>query len=276
MKHIENNFKGLDGKTIYYQAWLPEEPKAIVQIFHGFGEHSGRYGNVVNKLVPEGYAIYANDHRGHGKSEGRRNHVKSFEIYADEAYILTKIIRETYPNLPLFVLGHSMGSLVGHIFALKYQNELAGLILSGSGTTNYDPPKFIKIFALVMAKIIPTFTAATFFDPNEISYDKKTVEDYMNDPLVHYKKATAALGACFMTHYKKVKPRMKEIQIPVLMQSGAADNLMLEKEEVFNDLGSKDKVLKVYDGCKHEVYNEAKEDRESALNDLLIWLNNHI
>ncbi|MFX1451268.1 MAG: alpha/beta fold hydrolase, partial [Promethearchaeota archaeon] len=116
MKHFENEYEGIAGLKIYYQCWLPDKPKAIVHIVHGFAEHSGRYLNVVNELIPLNYAVYANDHRGHGRSEGVRNHVDSFDQYVEDEKLLYDIIKKQHPNLPVFMLGHSMGSIIALYF----------------------------------------------------------------------------------------------------------------------------------------------------------------
>jgi len=134
MNHLEGKFKGVEGLKIYYQGWTPETPKAVIQLVHGGFEHSGRYQFVVNALIPEGYAIYADDHRGHGKSEGIRNYVDSFDQYIEDERILYDIIKEKHPNLPIFMLGHSLGSFIAIYFTKKYENLLHGLILSGTGT----------------------------------------------------------------------------------------------------------------------------------------------
>ncbi len=278
MKHIENYYDGYDGLKIYYQAWLPDnEPKAIVQVFHGFGEHSGRYGNVVNRIVDKGYAVYINDHRGHGKSDGKRNHAKTLDEFVEDERKLTEIIKKNHPNnLPIFILGHSMGSLVGKLYSLKYQEEVKGLILSGTGIANFRVPAIMKYSALILGKLFPKFSAPSLLDPNELSSDQQVVNDYINDPLVHYKTISAALGRCFITYYDKVKDQLPSIKVPILIQSGEKDKLMLGREKLFDELGSEDKTMKIYPGCKHEVYNETKEQKESAINDLLDWLEKHL
>ena len=122
MRKIEDKFEGVKGISIFYQAWIPESPKAVVQIVHGFAEHSGRYMNVVNELLPLNYAIYADDHRGHGRSEGKINYVDSFDDYVEDERILHEYIRDNHPNLPIFMIGHSMGSLIAVCFTKKYEN----------------------------------------------------------------------------------------------------------------------------------------------------------
>ncbi|MHA1292546.1 MAG: alpha/beta fold hydrolase, partial [Promethearchaeota archaeon] len=171
MKNIEGEFKGVKNLKIYYQAWLPENPKAVVQIVHGFAEHSGRYMNVVNELIPLGYAIYADDHRGHGKSEGKRNYVDSLDQFIEDEKKLYEIIKENHPDLPIFMLGHSMGSLIAVYFTKKYESLLNGLILSGTGTrTGGTVSKFLKFMAKVMSKIAPKLSVNPKLDVNMLSH----------------------------------------------------------------------------------------------------------
>ena len=110
MKTQSGNFKAPDGKSIYWKGWTPDNtPKAVVHVIHGYAEHIDRYGNVVGEFLPAGYAVFGTDHRGHGKSEGKRGHVMSFqEFIDDEKQFQREVIRTKFPNLPCFVLGHSM------------------------------------------------------------------------------------------------------------------------------------------------------------------------
>ncbi|MBK5134284.1 alpha/beta fold hydrolase, partial [Candidatus Bathyarchaeota archaeon] len=132
MNHIEDEFEGVDGIKLFYQAWLPENPKAVVQVIHGFAEHSGRYKNVVNQLEPNGFAIYAHDLRGHGKSEGVQNYVDSMDQFVEDEKKFYDLIKKKHSNLKIFLLGHSMGSGIAMYFTKKYENLLTGLILSGT------------------------------------------------------------------------------------------------------------------------------------------------
>ncbi|MCG3226869.1 MAG: alpha/beta hydrolase [Candidatus Heimdallarchaeota archaeon] len=276
MEHKEDYFTGLKNLKIFYKFWIPEEPKAIIQILHGGFEHIGRYKYFIERLTSENFIVYGNDHRGHGKSEGKRSHIMSFDEYVEDCYTLTKMIKEKHPNLPFFIVGHSMGSFIAQRYALKYQQELQGLILSGTGTNIMEIPALLRILARVMAKIYPSFKAASNLDPNEISSDPESVADYTNDPLINYKVASAGMGVAFMDHYKEIKPKIGEIQIPVLMQKGELDTMVLGLDELNSDLKPKDKTVKIYKGCKHEMYTEGKNNRDSALSDLVEWLNSHL
>jgi len=144
MKTQSGNFTAQDGTSIYWKGWTPDKaPKAVVHVIHGYAEHIDRYGNVVGELLPAGYAVFGTDHRGHGKSEGKRGHVKSFqEFIDDEKQFWHNIIQTKFPGIPYFVLGHSMGSLIAMNYVEQNAVGMKGLILSGTGSLpGKDNPK---------------------------------------------------------------------------------------------------------------------------------------
>ncbi len=134
MNHQDGYFKGVKVANIYYQCWLPEsDPKAVLLVVHGLAEHSGRYMNVVDYFTPRGYAVYGIDHIGHGKSDGDRVYVERFDDFVQTLELFTDMIRQWQPGHPIFLVGHSMGGLIGAAYLLDYQDELAGAVLSGPG-----------------------------------------------------------------------------------------------------------------------------------------------
>lgn len=277
MKHIEGEFEGVKRLKIYYQAWLPESPKAIVQLVHGGFEHSGRYQNVVNQLIPESYAIYANDHRGHGRSEGIRNYVDSFDQYIEDEKLFYDLIKKNHPNLPIFMLGHSVGSFIAIYFTEKYEKLLHGLILSGTGT---DPGKetsgFLKLLAKGFSKIAPKMKFNPRIDAKFLSHDPEVVNNYKNDPLVNADKITARLSYEMLRNFKNLKATIENFKINLLVQCGSEDKLMKGSEKLKELFKMDDKTIKIYEGLYHEVYNETEKDRNIVLNDLNDWLNHHI
>jgi acylglycerol lipase len=277
MNHIEDKYEGVDGIKLYYQAWLPENPKAVVQVIHGFAEHSGRYKNVVNELEPKGYIIYAHDLRGHGKSEGVQNYVDSMHQYVEDEKKFYDIIKEKHSNLKIFMLGHSMGSGIAMYFTKKYESLLAGLILSG--TAKYfggEAGKVKKTFAKQMSKTFPKLRASSGVDPQLLSHDPEEVEAYKNDPLVHYKKITARLGWEMIKSFEEATEIVGDFKLPVLIQRGAEDRVMTGTEELKDAFRVSDLTYKVYEGLYHEIYNELEKDRTRVLKDLIDWLDKHL
>ena len=278
MDHIEGEFKGEKDLKIFYQAWIPEKSKAVVQVVHGFAEHSGRYMNVVNQLTPLGYIIYANDHRGHGKSDGKRNYVDYFDQYIEDEKKLYDLIKNKHHNLPIFMLGHSMGSMIALIFTKKYEPLLRGLILSGTGTgAGESISKTLKVIVKVLAKITPKKYINPGLEADKLSHDSEVVQAYENDPLVNADKITIRLGWELMNNFEKFDSITDNLKLPLLVQCGSEDSLIKGSEEVLrNAFNMEDKTILIYEGLYHEVYNEIKEESEKVLNDLSNWLDKHI
>lgn len=280
MKTQSGNFKAQDGTPIYWKGWTPDDAarvKAVVHVIHGYAEHIDRYGNVVGELLPADYAVFGTDHRGHGKSEGKRGHVLSFqEFIDDEKQFQRDVIRAKFPNLPCFVLGHSMGSLIAMNFVEQSAEGIRGLVLSGTGSRpGTDIPKILLAATRILSSLLPSIHVKSPLPPEFISRDPEVVRAYVEDPLV-YNVITPRL-AHEMNRYVVIGAQNAgRIQIPVLIQLGSRDTAFSGQKELFEMVGAKDKTFKPYEGLKHEVYNELLEDRTRVLADLRTWLDKHV
>ncbi len=275
MKHFESEYEGIEGLKIYYQYWFPDKPKAILQIVHGFAEHSGRYMNVVNEVIPLGYAVYANDHRGHGRSEGVRNYVDTFDQYVEDEKKLYDIINGQHPNLPIFMLGHSMGSVIALYFTRKYENFLKGLILSGAGTDLGGGGTALLKVVTKFSEENPKMEIPPNLNAGFLSHDPAVVKAYQADPLVYAEKITARLAFELFNSVKNLETFIKELQISLLVQCGSEDKLIIGSENLDNFFIMEDKTINIYEGLYHEVYNELEQDRKKVLTDLSNWLESH-
>ena len=144
MNHTEGMLHDKNNACIYHQAWLPDgAAKAVLLVVHGLGEHSGRYMNVVNHFVPLGYAVYALDHIGHGKSEGIREYVERFEDYTDTLTLFYNQVQGWQPGKPIFLLGHSMGGLISRYYIDRLMGDegVGQLIMLGSPMAGSDCAK---------------------------------------------------------------------------------------------------------------------------------------
>jgi alpha-beta hydrolase superfamily lysophospholipase len=277
MEHQEGTFKGVRDLDIYYQAWLPEEsPKACLVIVHGLAEHSGRYSNVVNHFLPLGYAVYGLDHPGHGRSQGSRTFVEHFDDFIVTLKKFFDLVDIWQPGLPVFLLGHSMGGLIGAVYFLDHQDELAGAILSGPAVKipSYITPMTVFIGKL-LSWLVPKFGLVQV-DASGVSKDPIVVEAYENDPLVYRGKTTARIGAELLNALNHLSRRAAEIRLPLLILQGSEDSLVdLEGGQYLYDrVSSEDKTLKIYEGLYHEVYNEPEHDQ--VLRDVQVWLEAHL
>jgi alpha-beta hydrolase superfamily lysophospholipase len=257
---------------LFFQAWAPEAPRATVVIAHGYAEHSARYEHVGRALAERGYAAYAYDQQGHGRSAGVRAHVARFGDFVDDLATFVQLVRERQPGGPLFLLGHSLGGLVAALYAIDRQRDLAGLVLSAPFFASADraPAALLAVAPLVSA-IAPTLAMAPF-DSSGISRDPAVVRAYTSDPLVYTGRVRARFGHEFLTAAASVLPRASQLALPLLVMQGDADRIasVAAAEAIFRAAASPDKRIRHYPGLYHEIFNEPERDQVTA--DLLAWL----
>ncbi|MDD5287825.1 MAG: lysophospholipase [Dehalococcoidales bacterium] len=277
MQHTEGKFPGCKNLNLYYQSWVPDGiPIAVLVVVHGLAEHSGRYANLVNYLVPRGYAVCSFDLRGHGKSEGTRGYVERFSCYIDDLKTFCDMVCNEHKSTRVFMVGHSMGSAIAIAYAIKYQNELDGLILSGAtlkagaSISNLD-----KLMAKVLSVFLPKMGVAVL-DASAISRDKAVVDAYVNDPLVYRGKVSARLGAELLRIIEKLPKQIPQISLPILIMHGAIDRLSdpASSKMLYELVQSKDKTLNVYEDFYHEIFNDP--ERQKVFSDMETWLKRHV
>ena len=273
MSHHEGTFTSYDGLTLFQQSWLPDgEPRGVVMIVHGLGEHSGRYAHVAERLTASGYAVHALDHRGHGNSEGKRVYVKSYDEFMADLIQFRALVERQHPGVPLFPLGHSMGGnlVMGHV--LDQQDGLAGMVLSGPALRAGDElsPAKVTIFKAV-ARVAPGLRPEGL-DAEAISRDPAVVAAYQADPLVFTGKISAGLGAALLNAMDGFPARYTELSLPILLMHGTEDRLTnIEGTRELERLATNaDVTAHYYDGLYHEVFNEPEQDE--VLGDLVSWL----
>jgi alpha-beta hydrolase superfamily lysophospholipase len=272
-RHLSGTFDGSDGLAIFFQGWTPEGPaRATLMIAHGLAEHSGRYGNVIDHLIPLGYAVYALDHRGHGRSDGERCHVDRFDQFVADLELFRRTVRSAQPTGPLILIGHSMGGAIALAYTIRYQRDLDGLILSGPASTRGRSYSMFESARIeVLARLMPHRRLSPL-PSSAICRDAAVVAAYDSDPLVTRNGPTVRLRRELRRVTRDFPARFPNITLPVLLQHGEADELVSVDASVFlaDRLGSESITLHTYPGLAHEVYNEP--ERERVLEDLAAWL----
>jgi len=269
----ENGYLETGGGRLFFQKWLPESPQQIMVVAHGLGEHSGRYGNLVDYFVPRGYGILALDHRGHGRSSGVRGHVDSFVDYREDlAAFVRQVLRETGREKVILV-GHSLGGLIAAGYGLRYPETLLCLVLSSPALRTHKPPPRVKAgLGRVLAHVAPRLLMRNEIDPSHISRDAAVVKAYVADPLVH-DRVSPRFFVEFLKETERVFQDAGRLSVPLLLLQAGEDFLVspAASREFFERAGSREKELKVYPGHYHEIFNEP--EKEQVFQDMLAWLN---
>jgi alpha-beta hydrolase superfamily lysophospholipase len=309
MSFTTNTYKTIDDVTIFYYKWPANKNtplKGVIQISHGVGEHAGRYQPIAKILQREGYEVYANDHRIHGKSAkndaflGFYDGDDYFSDALNDMRHLTDIIKKEHPNKKIILFGHSMGSLLSREYATKYGGDLEALILSGTANFMKGLGSFGLLSAQFLGKLIGKHRSNEFlknlfftqfnkkFKPNRtkvdwISSDENQVDLFEADPL-RIEDFSLSVFLDLLKGSKKVNQvstfKNTPKDLPLFIFSGDKDpvgEMGKGVEKVTNKYqksGIKDITLKLYKGGRHEMLNEVNKNEVEQ--DVINWLNEKI
>ena len=293
-----------DGVRLFVHRWLPEgPPKAVVQIVHGMAEHGGRYARLAAALTAAGYAGYANDHRGHGRTArgpdelGFLSERDGWGKCIDDLWLLNRRIAADHPGLPIVMLGHSMGSFMAQQFMSEHGDALAGVVLSGST----GKPTPLAIAGRLIARVerlrlgprgkSPLLHTLAFgpmnsaFEPvrtpfDWLSRDPAEVDKYAADPLCGNFRASVQLWIDLLDGWAHLsKPnsiaRIPK-RLPIRIIAGARDPVSRNTKDVqkliaaYRKAGLERVTHRFYPEARHELFNEI--DRDEVTRDLIAWL----
>jgi alpha-beta hydrolase superfamily lysophospholipase len=272
---VEKSFTGLGGTTIVYDLYEPPSaPFGLVLVAHGVAEHAGRYHHVAEVLIELGLRVVIPDHRGHGRSGGKRIVVRDFSEYTGDLETLRRL--ELVESRPTYLIGHSMGGAIALDHALDHQSQLAALILSAPAVLPGDDisPALMRV-AKLMGKYVPSLPGQKLSSAS-VSRDPAVVKAYDEDPLNYRGKLKAGVGGAMLRAMDSFPSRLPSLRLPLLVMSGTEDQLVNPQGARLVDqlAGSSDKTLKMYDGLYHEIFNEP--EKELVLGDLSDWLKAHL
>lgn len=309
MHYRTDTFEAKDGEVICYYKWealSTKKHRGIVQIAHGIGEHAGRYDSIAYRLQQEGFTVYANDHRAHGKTAeikrlfGFYDGTDYFEDVVEDMYSLTELMRTEHPNTKFILFGHSMGSLLSRKYVLKHGKEIDALILSGTA----DFINGLGHFGLASTKVVSVFRGrergnetlrSFFFDefnkkfkPNRtkldwISSDEDAVDAFESDP---YRIENFSIGVFqdILINSRALNKTSAFVntpdELPILIFSGDQDPVgemgkgVSKVAHNFKKNGNETLTFNLYEGGRHEMLNE--KNRKEVEEDIITWLNTHI
>ena len=306
---IRKSFRFTDSlkEKIECYKWTTEQkPKAVIQIVHGMAEHAARYDDIAHFFVKNGFSVYANDHRGHGQTAA---HIKDTGFFANKngwkmviknIFQLTKIIKKENPQTPVFIIGHSMGSILVQNYISKYPAMANGVILSGA---SYNSSLLIMLGRLIAntqrifigrrrrSKMLNYLSFGSFnknFKPSRtkfdwLSRDTKQVDAYIDDDFCGF-LCTTSLYSDLFYGIRKIQNRKNLLRIPlklpIFLISGEKDPVgnftkgVSKIHEIYKYSGIEDVEKKFYKDSRHEILNEI--NKEEVYNDIINWINKRI
>lgn len=269
----ERHFRGIGGVRIVYDTWTPDVPaRGVVVLSHGYAEHARRYDHVARRFGGAGLVVYALDHRGHGRSGGKRVHLRDIGEYTGDFHTLAGIAAREHPDLPRIVLGHSMGGGVVFAYGAEHPGDYAAMVLSGPAVYAQSA---VKPWLVTVAKLLGRFAPGVpveQLDAGAVSRDPEVVAAYKADPMVYHGKLPAGIARGLFIVGETMPQRAAAVTAPVLVVHGEQDSLVPVEgsHRLVECVGSQDVNLKVYPDLFHEVFNEP--ERELVLDDVTSWI----
>lgn len=264
-----------DGTQLHAVSWNVEHPVGVICLVHGLGEHSGRYDHVAKFFNDNKMSVYAFDHRGHGKSKGKRGHMPHQDAVLDDVEDLLKSARAEHNDAPIVLYGHSFGgNIVANYILKRNTNELRVAILSSSWLRlAKDPPSWQLILARVMVRLLPSFTQSNGLATSYLSKDPEVVKAYEEDPLVHDKISAKLFFETYHSGIWAIE-HAPSLKIPTLVFHGDADQITSpEGSSAFHANNTNLTTLKIWEGVMHEPHNDVEQ--KEVLNFTLEWINGH-
>ncbi|MCB0101799.1 MAG: lysophospholipase [Anaerolineales bacterium] len=273
MKHEEMNWKSHDGTDLFAQVWEPDvvNPRAVVCLVHGVGEHSNRYAHVAEAFTKEGFVLFGFDQRGHGRSGGARGHINSIDDFMNDINLLLQQARLRFPGLPLLLYGHSLGGILVLHFTLKNNPDVKGVIATSPGLHTALEKQTFKIFlANVLGSLIPTVALPSGLDSSLISRDPSIVDKYSKDPLVH-DKLSLGFGKIMLGVIKWTLENAGSFPLPLLLLHGKKDQIAYPSSSTDFAAALKDRcTLVLWEEGFHELHNEP--EKAEVFKTMTMWM----
>jgi alpha-beta hydrolase superfamily lysophospholipase len=276
-RHEEGFLNSADHLRLYWQRYTPPRPRATVAVLHGGGDHSGRYPGLTSALVRAGFQAALVDFRGHGQSDGRRWHVDAFSDYlADLDAFVAKLSQDGVAGEKLFVVGHSQGALVAALWGLSRGQLARGFVLSSPYFRLALRPPVLKVLgARIAGRVVPWLPVATGLQVEDLTSDPELQRWTDRDPL--YGRATTPRWFSESSRAQaEVLRRAGEFQAPLLVLAAGADRIAdpAAARAFVEAAGATDKRIVVYEGFRHEIFNEV--ERERPMSEAVAWLTAHL
>jgi alpha-beta hydrolase superfamily lysophospholipase len=261
MNYKEGSFSTPDNTLLYSRLYENENAQSHILLVHGFGEHSGRYEALIAHLLGKGHSVTVYDQRGHGKSAGLYGHVDRFAQYEEDLDFMVSVVNSHNESQKLFLVAHSMGGLVALRYLMRQPWAVMGAVISAPLVEIATKvPAHKRFIAKMSAALAPRMRMANEINPSVLSRDAEIGRAYAADPLVGKMVSTRWFSEALkaMDELKRSAP---QIIHPVLVMHGSEDKLanVEATKNLFVNVGSADKRMKIYEGYYHELFNEPEK-----------------
>lgn len=274
----DGRLRTTDDIELFWQSWQPDTPAGVIVLIHGLADHSGRFSETGRYFAAHAWAVYSCDLRGHGQSsdghQQGRVHVEHFDDYAKDVKAMLSLAKQRHPDLPLVILGHSMGGLISLAYALDHPDELDGAVLSSPALGTHPdarPPALLNWLVRVLVHIKPRLLFPSDLETEAICRDPAVVKAYVDDPLVS-DKVSARWYVEITRAIDDIQGRAVELKVPTLLMQSGADRLVDPQaaSQWAKDAPAETLKLVVWDDLFHEMFNEPEKDKVRAC--VLEWL----
>lgn len=267
-------FTGGGGLPLYAQRWRPRtgEPRGVVVIHHGLADHGGRYAGFAERLVYAGYAVWAFDMRGHGRSAGARVQIDRVDDLLDDLGAFTALVRTREPGRPIVLYGHSLGGLVTALYAIERHPDVAGVVLAAPGIAFDAPP--IQAGVIRLATPLAPDAPVLAVPHDQFSTDPKVVAEMDRDPLIAQGSGPARTARAAIDGVARVWAHPEALVAPLLVVHGRADHITAPSgsRDLVAHAGATDRTLRIYDDLPHDVL---RDGGDRVATDIVAWLDAH-
>uniref|UniRef100_A0A8D1V353 Monoglyceride lipase n=1 Tax=Sus scrofa TaxID=9823 RepID=A0A8D1V353_PIG len=265
-----------DGQYLFCRYWKPSAtPRALVFVSHGAGEHCGRYEELARMLVGLGLLVFAHDHVGHGQSEGERMVVSDFQVFVRDVLHHVDVMQKDHPQLPVFLLGHSMGGAIAILTAAERPGHFSGMVLiSPLVLASPESATTFKILAAKVLNLVLPNMSLGRIDASVLSRNKTEVDLYNADPLICRAGLKVCFGIQLLNAVSRVERALPKLTLPFLLLQGSADRLCDSRGAylLMESAKSQDKTLKIYEGAYHILHKELPEVTDSVFREINTWV----
>ena len=268
----EGFFEAHDGLKLFYRRWDVPRPRGVCLLVHGLAEHSGRYGHVAARLARRDLSVWSMDHRGHGRSEGVRGDCRSLREFVEDLHLLKSRAADVLPDVPLLLIGHSLGGLIALTYATDHPKEVRAVAVSSPALKlAHETPDWKVALVTATSKIAPLAPFQNGVNPTDLCRDPQVVEAYRKDPLIH-NVLTARCALALRAALANSLELAGQLHLPCLILQSGTDQVCDPKtaEEFSRRANGSPLSLYRYDGMYHELFNEPERGR--VIEDLCQWL----